>query len=407
MRFSMPNPWLTAWMIILFLDFIAWATDKPSKGTASPLPPRAIHLVPIDRLTSDRLRVVTGSGTEEAVMNFIGYATVDNPKDLPTVSLPPVITRAVTMSKTLHDTFHGRVTVTELDLTVAGQVHYGLAIKGNISKDLANLRKIREFLEKNEAVTAIESGSFYRRQDGHIDNNTLTTLVESFPSVRMLHLANCPITADSLATLSKWTALETLKLQRVNLSGKSITPLGKLTELQTLELVETNTNNSLEFLKNLRKLDRLFCRTDDENTKWIGTLNQLRTLDLCGSGITDSGLKQLAGLTNLKWLGLQNSNITDAGLPYVSKMIHLHYLNISGTSLNGEGLAALKDLPLSQLEMQNSRLTGENWMRHVPDFKSYDTGLMMITRSSKITPDEANRIRKMLKPGSQAFLHDR
>lgn len=402
MRSTMPSHAALVIGVTVFLGSIAWAGDPPATDAPNSLL-RSIYSVPIDGPTSDRIRVVTGAETEDAVVAFAQAANAENPQL--TVPRPPAITRAVGLVAVLRETFGGRLVLAQVDLTVAGRVEYGLAVNGNITKDLTNLRKVRESLARYETVTAIESGSY--RQDGHIDDATLAALAESFPFVRALHLVRCPVTAESLMTVGKWTGLEQLKIRRANLSGKPLTPLGNLTELRTVELLETSTSGSLEFLKGLRKLERLFCQTDDANAKWVGTLTQLRTLDLCGSRITDAGLTQIADLTRLEWLGLQNSNITDAGLVHVSKMTRLHFLNLSGTRLTGQGLAALKDLPLSQLEMQNTSLTGENWMRHVPAFKSYDGGLMMITRDSQVTPEEAARIRTMLKKDSQAFLNGR
>ena len=204
--------------------------------------------------------------------------------------------------------------------------------------------------------------------DGCVDDATLARLAECFPDVRQLRLFGCPITGAALSTIGKWTNLELASVQRANMSGQPLTPLGNLSALQSLDLVDTSTSGSLEFLTKLRVLDRLSCKTDDANTQWIGKLTQLRTLDLCGSAISDSGLKQLAGLTQIESLGLQNSSITDAGLVHVSKMSKLHFLNLDGTRLTGEGLPDLRDLPLSQLQMQGTQLTGENWIRNVPNF---------------------------------------
>lgn len=364
---------------------------------------RSISFIYLDDLTPERVRVVTTQPRDEAVQAFIDEAGNDRPgADLPR---PDMFRRSSQFADMLRQRFGPRLTLAEIDLSKPDRLEFGLSVNGNIAKELTRLPEVHEFIARNETVTSIESGSY--RQDGYIDDATLASLVEVFPSVRSLRLNRCPVTSASLPAVGKWSKLELLSIQRANLSGQPLTPLGNLTELRTLELMDANTNGSLEFLTKLRKLDRLFCNTDDANTKWIGGLSTLRTLDLCGSGIRDAGLKQLSGLTNLEWLGLQNSNITDEGLAHVSRMSKLHFLNLDGTRLTGSKLSALKELPLSQLQMANTELTGENWMRHVPELRSYEGGLMMITRNSKITADEADRIRKMLKAGSQAFLHDR
>jgi len=55
--------------------------------------------------------------------------------------------------------------------------------------------------------------------------------------------------------------------------------------------------------------------------------------------------------------------------------------------------------------MEGTLLTGQNWMEQVPKLKSYNRGLMMVTRKSRITPEEEAKIFKMLPTMSQAFLN--
>ena len=398
-------------LLILFLCSAVWAADPrtpPDRG-AAPAKPRAedavlrtVYSINLDRQTPNRVQVVTENLRDGAVKAFIDAAFVGQPR--PDLPRPAVFGRASQFAERLREKFGSRVTLLEIDLRSADGVGFGLAIHGGVEKDLAGFEDVRRFLAKNEAINTIESGSY--RVDGCVDDATLARLAECFPDVRKLRLFGCPITGAALPTIGKWTNLELLSVQRANMASQPLTPLGNLSALQSLDLVDTSTSGSLEFLTKLRVLDRLSCKTDDANTQWIGKLTQLRSLDLCGSAISDSGLKQLAGLTQLEELGLQNSNITDAGLVHVSKMSKLHFLNLDGTRLTGVGLPDLRDLPLSQLQMQGTQLTGENWIRNVPNFRSYDAGLMMITRDSRITPDEAARIRKLIKGSSQAFLHN-
>lgn len=397
--------------LILFLGSAVWAADptKPANSEPVPAKPKAeqavlltIYPINLDSQTPNRVQVVTGNLRENAVKTFISAAFEGQPH--PDLPRPAVFERASLLAQTLREKFGTRVTLLEIDLRSADRVGFGLAINGGVEKDLDGFEEVSRFLAKNEAIHTIESGAL--RVDGFVDDATLARLAEHFPDVRKLRLFGGPITGAVLPTIGKWTRLELVSVTRANLSGHPLTPLEKLSALKSLDLYDTTTSGSLEFLTELRVLDRLFCKTDDANTQWIGKLTQLRALDLCGSAITDSGMKQLAGLTQLEEFGLQNSSITDAGLVHVSKMSKLHFLNLDGTRLTGEGLLHLRDLPLSQLQMKGTQLTGENWIRNVPNFQSYDAGLMMITRDSKITPAEAARIRGMIKGNSQAFLHN-
>jgi len=85
-------------------------------------------------------------------------------------------------------------------------------------------------------------------------------------------------------------------------------------------------------------------------------------------------------------------------------MRELHFLALDGTVVNGSGLGSLIKMPnMSQLQLMNSQLTAENWLKFVPKMESYSQGLMFLSRGSKITPDEAQEIRKLAK--GQSFLN--
>ena len=185
--------------------------------------------------------------------------------------------------------------------------------------------------------------------------------------------------------------------------------IASLTKLKSVTLNETNITDA--DLAHFSKLDRLTyielyrCRNvGDAGVKAFGGLTSLVHLTLSGSKVGDAGLKHLSGLTKMEELSLDNTAVTDAGLVHLSAMRELHLLVLDGTAVNGSGLGALTKMPnMSQLQLMNSQLTGENWMKFVPKMESYDRGLMFLSRGSKITPEEAEKIRKMSK--GQAFIN--
>lgn len=122
--------------------------------------------------------------------------------------------------------------------------------------------------------------------------------------------------------------------------------------------------------------------------------------------LTDVGLEHLAGLTNLRVFNLANTAISDQGLVPLKGMTKLNGLNLDGTKITGSVLSVLKEMALEVywLRMHGPLLTGKNWMEHVPNFKSFNNGLMMVTRDSKITPEEEAQVNKM-SPSSQSFLN--
>ena len=106
----------------------------------------------------------------------------------------------------------------------------------------------------------------------------------------------------------------------------------------------------------------------------------------------------------MTFLDLANTAVTDAGLVHLSKMRDMTCLVLDGTAINGSGLGALTKMPhMSQLQLMNSQMTGENWLKFVPTMESYGQGLMFLTKGSKITPEDEQKIRKVTK--GQAFLN--
>ena len=322
---------------------------------------------------------------------------------------PEYMRRASALSRKLRDLFGNRVSLTEVDLANrTGISEVGLAVESGLADDAAKLEEFRKFLAKNEVLTAIRSGTRFNGNDGKIDDAGLRRLVDAFPDIRRLELSRCPVTGEAWKSIGKWKDLEALTVTGVDLSSKPAAPLAGLTALTRLDLDGTTlVAGDVEFAAKLPKLDSLTCKVDDASAKWVGGMKQLSELYLHGSPLTDAGLKSLAGLTNLTILDLKGTAVTDAGLVALKGMRKLNGLNLDDTKIDGSGLGVLKDMPLEGygLRMEGTLLTGQNWMEQVPKLKSYNNGLMMVTRKSKITPDEEAKISKMLPPMSQAFLN--
>jgi Leucine-rich repeat (LRR) protein len=185
--------------------------------------------------------------------------------------------------------------------------------------------------------------------------------------------------------------------------------IATLMKLKSITLNDTNITDT--DLAHFSKLDRMEfielyrCRkVGDAGVKAFGGLSSLIHLNLSDTKVGDTGLEHLSRLTKLEELSLANTAITDAGLVHLSAMRKMHLLVLDGTAVNGSGLGALTKMPnMSQLQLMNSQLTGENWMKFVPKMESYDRGLMFLSKGSKITPEEAQKIRKLSK--GQAFIN--
>ena len=381
----------------------------PTAFAAEPPVPKTRWIVYIDQETPNQVSF-TRKGDDltpaenEQMSSFLNRPQADS------VPRPDYMRRASVLSRKLRDLFGTRVSLVEINMSNRkGISELGLSVESGKADDLAKFEQFRKFLAKNEVLTAIRSGTrYFNGNSGKIDDACLHQLSEAFPDVRRLELIRCPITGDSWKSIGQWKGLEELTVTGTNLSGKSAEALGGLTGLTRLDLNgSTLKAGDIKHAAKLPKLTSLTYRSNDTDAKWIGAMKQLSQLDLNGSSLSDAGLKQLAGLIDLTILELKGTAITDAGLVALKGMTKLDGLNLDDTKVDGSGLGVLKEMPLLSygLRMEGTLLTGQNWMEQVPKLKSYNKGLMMVTRKSKITAEEEAKIFKMLPPMSQSFLN--
>jgi len=389
--------------------FSSLPTAFAAEPAVAPPVSKTLWSVYIDQQTPNRVCFIRKNGEmtpaeNEQIGSFLQQAQAEN------APRPEYMRRASALSRKLRDLFGNRVSLTEVDLSQReGIREIGLLVESGLADDAAKLEEFRKFLAQNEVLVSIRSGfRFFNGKDGKIDDAGLRRLVDAFPDVRRVELFRCPITGDAWKSIAKWKGLEEITVTGANLSGKPAEPLAGLTGLTRLDLYgSTLRAGDIEHAAKLPKLASLTCRIDDADAKWVGGMKQLRELNLSGSSLSDVGLKQFAGLTNLTILELKGTAITDAGLVALKGMTKLNGLNLDDTKTDGSGLGVLKEMPLEGygLRMEGTLLTGQNWMEQVPKLNSYNNGLMMVTRKSRITPEEEAKIFKMLPPMSQSFLN--
>jgi hypothetical protein len=319
----------------------------------------------------------------------------------------PYLVRARDFQTQLTKLFGDRVSLAEIDLrNQPGKVEYGLRVTAGPAEGLKNLKGLIGKLPANEVLAAVQAGT--RTTVGALDDEIVARIAE-IGSIRRLRLLDCRLTSAVWQSIADLKQLEELTITVAGISGEKMSKIASLTKLKSVTLNETNITDA--DLAHFSKLDRLTyielyrCRNvGDAGVKAFGGLTSLVHLTLSGSKVGDAGLKHLSGLTKMEELSLDNTAVTDAGLVHLSAMRELHLLVLDGTAVNGSGLGALTKMPnMSQLQLMNSQLTGENWMKFVPKMESYDRGLMFLSRGSKITPEEAEKIRKMSK--GQAFIN--
>ena len=319
----------------------------------------------------------------------------------------PYLVRARDFQRQLTNLFGDRVSLAEIDLrNQPGKVEYGLRVTAGPAEGLKNLKGLSGKLLANEVLASVQAGT--RTTVGALDDESVARIAE-IGSIRRLRLLGCRLTSAVWLSIAELKQLEELTITVAGISGERMSNIASLTKLKSVTLNETNITDA--DLAHFSKLDRLTyielyrCRNvGDAGVKAFGLLTSLVHLTLSGSKVGDAGLKHLSGLTKMEELSLDNTAVTDAGLVHLSAMRELHLLVLDGTAVNGSGLGALTKMPnMSQLQLMNSQLTGENWIKFVPKMESYDRGLMFLSRGSKITPEEAQKIRKMSK--GQAFIN--
>ena len=319
----------------------------------------------------------------------------------------PYLVRARDFQTQLTKLFGDRVSLAEIDLrNQPGKVEYGLRVTAGPAEGLKNLKGLSGKLLANEVLAAVQAGT--RTTVGALDDESVARIAE-IGSIRRLRLLDCRLTSAVWQSIAELKELEELTITVAGISGEKMSKIASLTKLKSVTLNETNITDA--DLAHFSKLDRLTyielyrCRNvGDAGVKAFRGLTSLVHLTLSSSKVGDAGLKHLSGLTKMEELSLDNTAVTDAGLVHLSAMRELHLLVLDGTAVNGSGLGALTKMPnMSQLQLMNSQLTGENWMKFVPKMESYDRGLMFLSRGSKITPEEAQKIRKMSK--GQAFIN--
>lgn len=330
-------------------------------------------------------------------------------KDNDPVSNPkaPYLVRARDFQTELTKLFGNRVSLAEIDLrNHPGKVEYGLRVTAGPAEGLKNLKGLSGKLLENELIAAVQAGA--RRTAGALDDECLTQIAE-VGSTRRLRLYECRLTSAVWPSIAKLKQLEELTITAAEISGDKMSNIATLMKLKSITLNDTNITDT--DLAHFSKLDRMEfielyrCRkVGDAGVKAFGGLSSLTHLNLSDTKVGDTGLEHLSRLTKLEELSLANTAITDAGLVHLSAMRKMHLLVLDGTAVNGSGLGALTKMPnMSQLQLMNSQLTGENWMKFVPKMESYDRGLMFLSKGSKITPEEAQKIRKLSK--GQAFIN--
>jgi internalin A len=88
----------------------------------------------------------------------------------------------------------------------------------------------------------------------------------------------------------------------------------------------------------------------------LAQILSLNYIDLVGISLTDAGLAKLVHLPRLRRLFLTNTRVTEEGVTLLATLEHLEELGLMNTPVTIRGLRALRNLPLSRLQLSGSQV---------------------------------------------------
>jgi len=246
--------------------------------------------------------------------------------------------------------------LTEQDLIQIGRLQNlqrlnldGTPIRDSWLSHLANLGELRNLDLTNTPIT--DAGLVHLRM---------------LSKLEYLYLARTAVVGAGLEHLAELQQLKTIWLFNSPTGDEAIPHLARIKRLSTIDLEGSHiTGKNLERLQQLPllvSLDLSFTSLRDDAMPAISQLVGLQTLELDGTFITDRGLAELVRLPLLSSLQLNETATTDAGLEYVGEMHKLSRLFLDRTLISDAGLKWLGRLPLSEISLNETRVTDQGVM---------------------------------------------
>ncbi len=312
------------------------SADKPKKVASVPDDPAAVEsLKDIAELKMDKRGNV-------AEVNFRGVEVTDDmfahlagfPK------LRSVLLNETAITDSSLEAIGKLKSVTNLDLRGCGVSNDGL-------KHLSGMTQLKALRlnGKNGKATVDDSG--------------LAELSE-LTNLKVLALDFLLVSVDGLSLIPNLNAMEELYMAGTAFDDDAVPVLlESFPRLKKLRVAQTTLSDvGLEQLASLATLTDLDISENsllsDVGMQHVGSMKGLTKLNLWRLAVTDDGIRHLSGLTRLKWLNLDNTQLADPGLIHLQKMTELEFLHLGSTLVTDEGipqlegLKSLKDLKLTR-----------------------------------------------------------
>ncbi|CAN5914340.1 hypothetical protein BH11VER1_BH11VER1_25920 [soil metagenome] len=225
------------------------------------------------------------------------------------------------------------------------------------------------------ALTKLQTISLNRCQNVH---GTTLAAWGNTASLRDLGLGACPLSADVLSVIGRFTHLTRLWLDDLAaLNDETLSTLAPLTKLSSLSLIRTRiTGTSFAELRGCTELQSLIINGETPITAEglaviASTFPKLEDLRLGGGARLSAGdFRSLAGLKALKYLEAPVPILNDADLAEIAKIASLGNLSIPDTAITAKGIAALKPLKLlTSLNVSNCKNIDDTAIPALKDLK--------------------------------------
>lgn len=313
-----------------------------------------------------------------------------------------------------------------------------------IGRECARLDKLRSFSMISEAFTFEQMSSWPQLdqlEELEIHSNQLTDKdldrIRRMGGLKHLKLGSSSISSGAVQQLAALPALETLELRSIrNANARAVDSAnrqGGFAAVQRLVIESAEIDDAMILglgpFPELREVVLSHAQIGDRGLAHLlsgGNVHSIvlndpvddfeqaaavrcpgpRSFHLLGTPITGTGLAPLAGqevtgfvldqtslsdeglatigkVTDLRDLSLRETKVTGTGMRHLASMRTLSKVDLSGCPLTREGLAALAQLRLFQLNVTKTPLTDADLML----FENCDTITRLIVSETKVTPN--------------------
>ena len=200
--------------------------------------------------------------------------------------------------------------------------------------------------------------------------------IRQMPNLRDLQFRVKPgnLPGSALRQLQGMNQLEGLEILGINsIQPADLAPIASMHQLRHLQLIlspeEAGWFASLEGLTKLTRLDLRQTSPSNNDLQALQNLPKLESLMIDGSNLTEAGMNTLGRLTRLGALGLMSpdgsSHPTDAGLAHLASLSKLTMLWIDAGDLTGPGFAQLDKLPITYVMLSGLQPRHRGLLAHV------------------------------------------